>query len=309
MTQPDTSTRPNQIEHSGTVSLPHAAASIGALILLVAATAFVWPYVEPWLGTLSTIQIGLLASLVAGLFTAVGALPILFLRRISRGIEDSFMGFGAGVMLAATAFELVLPAVDRVQGDTGSGALAAGVVAIGIGLGGGLMLMLHRLVPHEHFTLGPQSGANPEKIRRVWLFIFAIALHNLPEGLAVGVGFGGENLSDGMALAIGIGLQNMPEGLVVAIALLALGYSKKAALGVTLLTGLVQPVGGLLGVSAVSLFASLMPWALAFAAGAMLFVISHEIIPESHRSGHEGKATFGVLVGFVVMLAIDITLD
>ena len=156
---------------------------------------------------------------------------------------------------------------------------------------------------------GPQRGADPEKIRRVWLFVFAIALHNLPEGLAVGVGFGGDELSDGVALAIGIDLQYIPEGLVVAVALMSLGYSRLAAFGVTLLTGLVQPVGGLMGAGAVTLMEGLLPWGLAFAAGAMLFVISHEIIPESHRKGHEGKATFGVLLGFVVMLTIDMVLD
>lgn len=298
----------SKANQSTSMSLPGAIITIVALALFVTAVAALWPILEPRLAGLSTIQMGLLASLVAGLFTAVGAIPIFFLNRISRGLEDSFMGFGAGVMLAATAFELVLPAVAQAETDTGSAALAAGVIAIGMGLGGGLMLMMHRLVPHEHFFIGPQSGGDIAKVRRVWLFIFAIALHNLPEGLAVGVGFGGE-VSDGVALAIGIGLQNMPEGLVVAIALLALGYTKKAAFGVTLLTGLVQPLGGLIGAGAVSLVTALMPWALAFAAGAMLFVISHEIIPESHRAGHEGKATFGVLVGFVVMLAIDVMLD
>lgn len=290
-----------------TVSVPGAVITIVLLALFVTGISTLWPLIAPLVAELSTVQMGLLASLVAGLFTAVGAIPIFFLYRISRGLEDSFMGFGAGVMLAATAFELVLPAVTQAEMDTGSPALASGILAIGMGLGGGIMLVMHRLVPHEHFLLGPQSGGDTAKMRRVWLFIFAIALHNLPEGLAVGVGFGGD-VSDGVALAIGIGLQNMPEGLVVAIALMALGYTRRVAFGVTLLTGLVQPLGGVVGAGAVSLVAALMPWALAFAAGAMLFVISHEIIPESHRAGHEGKATFGVLLGFVVMLAIDVML-
>jgi zinc transporter, ZIP family len=290
------------------------APSRGALLLSLLVLAFfiygagaVWPRIEHHLLELSTIQIGVLASFVAGLFTAVGALPIFFLRRISRATEDAMMGFGAGVMLAATAFELVLPAIDGAAAQYGSAAMAILVLVAGVGLGGGFLLLLHRLVPHEHFFIGPQSGGDQVRVRRVYLFIFAIALHNLPEGLAVGVGFGGD-VRDGMTLAVGIGLQNMPEGLVVAVALLSLGYTRAAAFGVALLTGLVQPVGGLIGATAVSLMQALLPWGLAFAGGAMLFVISHEIIPESHRKGHEARATLGVLTGFVALLAIDVAL-
>ncbi|WP_019021141.1 ZIP family metal transporter [Thioalkalivibrio sp. ALE23] len=282
--------------------------SLIALALFIWGVSLLWPHMEDWLGELSILQIGLLASFVAGLFTAVGAIPIFFLRRLKQSVEDAMMGFGAGVMLSATAFELALPAVEQAEAQHGSVAMAIVVLAGGIGLGGAFLLLLHKLVPHEHFVIGPQSGADPAKIRRVWLFIFAIALHNLPEGLAVGVGFGGDDVSDGIALAVAIGLQNMPEGLVVAIALLSLGYSRAAAFGVTLLTGLVQPIGGLIGAGAITLMEFLLPWGLAFAAGAMLFVISHEIIPESHRKGHEAQATTGVLVGFVTLLAIDLAL-
>ncbi|WP_019569038.1 ZIP family metal transporter [Thioalkalivibrio sp. ALE11] len=282
--------------------------SLIALALFIWGVSLLWPHMEDWLGELSILQIGLLASFVAGLFTAVGAIPIFFLRRLKQSVEDAMMGFGAGVMLSATAFELALPAVEQAEAQHGSVAMAIVVLAGGIGLGGAFLLLLHKLVPHEHFVIGPQSGADPSKIRRVWLFIFAIALHNLPEGLAVGVGFGGDDVSDGIALAVAIGLQNMPEGLVVAIALLSLGYSRAMAFGVTLLTGLVQPVGGLIGAGAITLMEFLLPWGLAFAAGAMLFVISHEIIPESHRKGHEAQATTGVLVGFVTLLAIDLAL-
>jgi ZIP family zinc transporter len=281
--------------------------SLGVLAVFILGIGAAWPRMAGWLEGLGTVRLGLLASFVAGLFTAVGALPIFFLRRISRAMEDAMMGFGAGVMLAATAFELVLPAIGIAGEQYGSDAMVILVLAVGIGIGGGCILLLHNLVPHEHFIMGPQSGADPKKVRRVYLFIFAIALHNLPEGLAVGVGFGGD-LSDGMTLAVGIGLQNMPEGLVVAVALLSLGYSKGVAFGVTLLTGLVQPIGGLVGAVAVSLSELLLPWGLAFAAGAMLFVISHEIIPESHREGHEGRATLGVLIGFVALVAIDLAL-
>jgi zinc transporter, ZIP family len=287
------------------VSILSLVGALLVLVLFIYAAGAAWPRLEAWLLGLGTIQLGLLGSLVAGLFTAVGALPILFLRHISRAMEDTLMGFGAGVMLAATAFELILPAAEGASEHYESALMAIVVLVVGVGLGGGFLLLLHRLVPHEHFVAGPQSGADAKKIRRIYLFIFAIALHNLPEGLAVGVGFGG-GAAEGITLAVAIGLQNMPEGLVVAIALLSLGYSRPTALGVTLLTGLVQPVGGLIGITAVTLMEFILPWALAFAGGAMLFVVSHEIIPESHREGHAAQATLGVLVGFVALVAIDL---
>jgi len=280
-----------------------------AALLLIMGLVLVWEGLRERLAGLGTVQLGLLASLAAGLFTGVGALPVLFLSRIRPKVEDSLMGFGAGVMLAATAFSLVLPGVAAAEAYTPNSLVAALLVAAGIGLGGLTLLACHRFLPHEHFVTGPQSGADARKLRRIWLFIFAIALHNFPEGLAVGVGFGGGDLAAGAALTIGIGLQNMPEGLIVAVGLLALGYSRAAALGVALLTGLVQPLGGLVGAGVVSLAEPLLPWGLAFAAGAMLFVISHEIIPESHRKGHEGHATLGVLLGFMVMMVLDVALD
>ncbi|MEQ9608892.1 MAG: ZIP family metal transporter, partial [Kiloniellaceae bacterium] len=167
--------------------------------------------------------------------------------------------------------------------------------------------LIHRYAPHEHFITGPK-GPHIENVRRIWLFVIAITLHNLPEGLAVGVGFGGGDIDNGIALAIGIGLQNMPEGLAVAVALLTLHYSKGQALLVALLTGLVEPLGGLIGVGAVTVAASLLPWGLAFAAGAMIFVIRDEIIPETHRKGLENHGTAGHMVGLVVMMFLDVVL-
>lgn len=284
--------------------------ALAVSLLLVVAVIDRWAELRAHLDGMGTVRLGLLASLVAGLFTAVGALPVLFLSRIRRKVEDSLMGFGAGVMLAATAFSLVLPGVESAAHYTGGNTLGAALlVGAGIGAGGLFILAMHRYLPHEHFITGPQSGADPEKMRRIWLFVFAIALHNFPEGLAVGVGFGTGDLAAGVALTVGIGLQNMPEGLVVAVAMLALGYTRATALAVALLTGLVQPLGGLFGAGVVTLAEPLLPIGLAFAAGAMLFVISHEIIPESHRKGHEGHATLGVLVGFVVMMVLDVALD
>ncbi len=147
---------------------------------------------------------------------------------------------------------------------------------------------------------GPSS-----KMKRIWLFIIAITIHNFPEGLAVGVGFGSGDVGAGTSLAIGIGLQNMPEGLAVALPLLGLGYNKWKAVGIATATGLVEPIGGLLGVGMVTAFQPILPLGLAFAAGAMLFVISDEIIPETHSKGKSRTATFGVMIGFIIMMAMD----
>lgn len=247
--------------------------------------------------------IGFIASLAAGLATGAGALPVLCFREISQRAQDIMMGFGAGVMLAATSFSLIIPAVEASGGTT----VSAFIVAGGMAIGALFLFLSDKYSPHEHFIKGPE-GADAKNLKRVWLFIIAITLHNFPEGLAVGVGFGGGDINNGITLAIGIGLQNLPEGLVVALALLVERYTIGKALAIALITGLVEPVGGVIGAGIVTLAQPLLPWGLAFAAGAMLFVISDEIIPESHRKGFEKEATFGVMVGFIVMMILDIAL-
>jgi ZIP family zinc transporter len=259
------------------------------------------------LSDIPIVYLGLLASLAAGMATGFGALPVMFTTRISQKVQDMLLGFGAGVMLAATSFSLIIPGIDAAVETHGSEAYAALIITAGMLLGGIFLWLTDKYSPHEHFIKGPE-GADAKNLKRIWLFIIAITLHNFPEGLAVGVGFGGGDVANGFSLAIGIGLQNMPEGLVVALALITEKYSKGKALWIALLTGLVEPVGGLLGVGIVSIARPLLPWGLAFAAGAMLFVISDEIIPESHRKGFEKEATFGVMVGFVVMMFLDVTL-
>ena len=257
--------------------------------------------------TMSPIMLGFLGSLMAGLMTAAGAIPVLFGRTPSRAMRDLSLGFAAGVMLAASFFSLILPALDAATLRHGDGALPAAIVCVAILLGIGMVALLNEVLPHEHFASGregPDSGA----LRRIWLFIIAITIHNFPEGLAVGVGFGADGLSGGMPLAIGIGLQNLPEGLAVAVALLGEGYSRLRSFGIAALTGLVEPVGGLIGAAVITISQPLLPWGLAFAAGAMLYVISHEIIPETHRSGHQNFATLGLSVGLVLMLFLDVWL-
>ncbi len=256
---------------------------------------------------MNPILAGFIASLLAGLASGVGALPVLLPIKLTERIQAIMLGFGGGVMLAATAFSLIVPGTEAAiaQGATQMG--AALIMTVGVLLGGVFLLLSHKYLPHEHFFKGSE-GTNAQNIKRIWLFIAAITIHNFPEGLAVGVNFGAGNPADGIPLAVGIGLQNLPEGLVVALSLVAEKYTPSYALGVALLTGLVEPIGGAIGAGVVAIAQPILPLAMAFAAGAMLFVISDEIIPESHRQGQEQEATLGVMVGFVLMMLLDIGL-
>lgn len=253
------------------------------------------------------ILVGLLASLAAGLMTGVGAIPVLFGKTISRKGSDALLGFAAGVMLSASYFSLIVPGIEAGEALYGSVPMAAIVAGLGIAAGAAVVAVLNATLPHEHFIVGPE-GSDPGSLSKIWLFVFTITIHNFPEGLAVGVGFGGGSFSNGMSLATGIGLQNAPEGLAVAVALRGQGYSKSFAFLIALATGLIEPLGGLLGVGAVSASAHLLPPGLTFAAGAMLYIISHEIIPETHRRGHQNTATLGLLIGLILMMILDVTL-
>ena len=259
------------------------------------------------LDSLSPVALGTLGSLAAGLMTAAGALPVLIGHQPSRANRDLLLGFAAGVMLAASFFSLIIPALAAAELRHDSTALPAAIVCAGILLGMGAVALLNEALPHEHFRSG-REGPAAASLRRVWLFIFAITIHNFPEGLAVGVGFGARGIEGGLPLAIGIGLQNAPEGLAVAVALLGEGYRPQHAWAIAALTGLIEPVGGLLGAAVVQVADPLLPWGLAFAAGAMLYVISHEIIPETHRAGHQRRATLGLAIGLVLMLFLDVWL-
>ncbi|RJQ66640.1 MAG: ZIP family metal transporter [Desulfobacteraceae bacterium] len=259
---------------------------------------------------MNMIVLGLAASLMAGLATGVGALPILFFKNIPARLVNTMLGAAAGVMLAATSFSLIVPGIA--YGDAIRPGAGVYIVIAGMLIGAVFLDRIDNWLPHEHFAIRREGGATstgkegPEsQLKRIWLFIIAITIHNFPEGLAVGVGFGTGDVGGGTSLAIGIGIQNMPEGLAVALPLLGLGYNRWKAIGYATLTGLVEPIGGLLGVGSVTLFQQILPFGLAFAAGAMLFVISDEIIPETHSKGKSRLATFGVMVGFVVMMALD----
>lgn len=254
----------------------------------------------------SPVLAALAGGSAAAAATALGTLPALFARRIERRTQDTLLGFGAGVMLAATAFSLVLPGIDAARAQ-GAGPWGAGLlVGLSLLVGAALVMAMDRAVPHEHFIKGPEGGDWP-RLRRTWLFVFAIALHNLPEGLAIGVAYA-TDIGQGHALAGGIAIQDIPEGMVVAIALIAAGVARGPAVLVGMGSGLVEPLGAVVGAGVVTALPGLLPAGLGIAAGAMLFVVSHEIIPESHRQGHEKFATTGLMLGFVLMMLLDTAL-
>ncbi|MEW9797460.1 ZIP family metal transporter [Alteromonas sp. CYL-A6] len=233
---------------------------------------------------------GVMASLCASLGTAVGSLGVLAVRSLSRRAEDALLSLAAGIMLAATFFSLLLPALTHAESGYGSASLSALIAGGGVLLGALGLFVIHQCAPHEHFISGP-DGKTDARLSQIWLFVIAITLHNFPEGLAVGVGFAGGEVNNGITLALGIGLQNVPEGLAVAVALRSVGYRPLNSALIGIGSGLVEPVGGLIGALAVSSASAFMPWALAMAAGAMLFIISDEIIPETHQGGNQNLAT------------------
>lgn len=248
----------------------------------------------------ATIALGLVFP---GLMTALGAVPVFFTKNVSQKLLDMMLGFAAGIMLAATCFSLVMPSIEYGGGDF----KAVMVTSLGIVLGAFIIDMIDKYSPHEHLIDKRREGVS-SSLSEIWLFIIAITIHNFPEGMATGVGFGTENINDGLALALGIGIQNMPEGLAVALSLVREKYSVKYAFIVAALTGLVEPVGAALGYGLVNVFKPVLPVVLASAAGAMLFVICDEIIPETHSKGYEREATYGIIFGFVIMMVLDILL-
>jgi ZIP family zinc transporter len=246
------------------------------------------------------IAIGSLSSILAGLATGVGALPVLFYKHITHKTLNTMLGAAAGVMLAATAFSLIVPGIQA--GNELWPGYGVYVVAVGIMVGAGFLVLADQWLPYEKYL---EQGETFDSLRKVWLFIAAVTLHNLPEGGAVGVSFGAGDWHNGVALATAVALQNIPEGLAVALPLVALGYRREQAVLIATLTGLIEPIGGVLGVIMAKAFLPLMPIGMAFAAGAMLFVITDDIIPETQSRGKARYATFAMMTGFIIMMILD----
>ena len=248
-------------------------------------------------------EIVLLTALGVGGATIIGALIGFIFKNMSHRFSDIVLSFAAGVMLSAAVLGLILPSVDY-GGEYGLLIAVIGVFAGALGLN-----VIDKIVPHLHKIAGVDSeDHNNKELGKVLLFVLAIAIHNLPEGIAAGVGFGTGNNSEALLIAGGIALQNIPEGMVIIGPMLAAGVSVKRTFIIASITGLVEVVGTLIGYFAVSVSATILPFALAFAGGTMLYVVSDEMIPETHAHGSERGATYALLVGFCVMLVSDVLL-
>jgi zinc transporter, ZIP family len=249
----------------------------------------------------------LIATLFTWFMTAAGSVPVFFTKRLNRALLDSMLGLAAGVMVAASFWSLLAPSIDLSEGSPWP-------AVVGFLLGGIVLRIVDRLLPHMHPALAEAEGPSTSW-RRSTLLVLAITLHNIPEGLAVGVAFGaaasaisGATLAGAVALALGIGLQNFPEGMAVALPLRREGLSRARAFFWGQLSGVVETIAGVLGALAVLSMRALLPYALALAAGAMVFVVVEELIPEAQVEGNSHLATAGTMLGFAIMMAMDVAL-
>ena len=242
----------------------------------------------------------LVAALLAGsicmFMTLIGSLPALLGRRITDKMIDVGLGFSAGIMLVASFTSLILPGIEMGGID---------LVIPGFILGTLVIYLIDKILPHEHIIKGYEGPPHlRRRIKAVWLIVFAIIIHNIPEGLAVGAAIT-YSIKYGVLLAIAIGIQDIPEGLAVAIPLISIGMKTRIAIGIAFLSGLIELIGAVLLVFVMSFSKTLLPIILGFAGGAMIYVVSHEVIPETHRHGYEEEATLGFLIGFMIMLILD----
>ena len=245
----------------------------------------------------------LITALGVGGATVIGSLLGFIFKKMTHRFSDIVLSFAAGVMLSAAILGLILPSVEY------GGKYGLLIAIPGIFVGALCLNLIDRLVPHLHKMIGPDIEAHHNQdLSKVLLFVLAIAIHNLPEGIAAGVGFGSGNTSQALMIAGGIALQNIPEGMVIIAPMLAAGVSPKKTFVCAMATGLIEVIGTLLGYFAVSVASAILPFALAFAGGTMLYVVSDEMIPETHAHGSERGATYALLAGFCVMLVTDVLL-
>ncbi len=266
-----------------------------------------------WFSSLSPILQALLATCFTWFLTALGAGAVFFFKSIDRRVLDGMLGFAAGVMIAASFWSLLAPAIEMAEESS----LPTFVPAVvGFLLGGGFLWIVDRVLPHLHigFPLDEAEGIKTSWQRSI-LLVLAITLHNIPEGMAVGVAFGAlgaglssASLAAAVALALGIGIQNFPEGTAVSVPLRREGLSRLKSFWYGQISGTVEPVAGVLGAAAVIFIRPILPYALAFAAGAMIYVVVEELIPESQLEKNTHVATFGAMLGFAVMMSLDVAL-
>ena len=248
-------------------------------------------------------ELVLLTSLGVGGATVIGALIGFVFKKISHKFSDIVLSFAAGVMLAAAVIGLVLPSLEY------GGKYKLVITIAGIFAGALCLNVIDKIVPHLHKIVGPDIEAHSDtNLSKVLLFVTAIAIHNLPEGIAAGVGFGSGDNAQALMIAGGIALQNIPEGMVIIGPMLASGVKPGKTFVIAMITGLIEVLGTLIGYFAVSIASAILPFALAFAGGTMLYVISDEMIPETHAHGSERGATYSLLVGFCIMLVTDVLL-
>ncbi len=266
-----------------------------------------------WFTGLHPVAQALVATLFTWFLTALGAGLVFFFKRINRKVLDGMLGFAAGVMIAASYWSLLAPAIEMAEESS----IPAWVPAtIGFLLGGFFLWIVDKILPHLHlgFPMEEAEGINTSWQRSI-LLVLAITLHNIPEGLAVGVAFGAlaadlpaTNLAGAVALALGIGIQNFPEGTAVSVPLRREGLSRLKSFWYGQLSGTVEPIAGVLGAAAVILIKPMLPYALSFAAGAMIYVVVEELIPESQLEKNTDVATIGAMIGFAVMMTLDVAL-
>lgn len=271
--------------------------------------------IESWMRTLHPVTQALVATCFTWFVTALGASLVFFFKRINQKFMDGMLGFAAGVMIAASYWSLLAPGIEMAeeQGDVASWIPAAG----GFLLGGAFLFGIDKVLPHLHlgFPTSEAEGVHTQWHRSI-LLVLAITLHNIPEGLAVGVAFGAiaadvsstTTLATAMVLALGIGIQNFPEGLSVSVPLRREGLSRRKSFWYGQLSGVVEPIAGVLGAAAVLVFRPILPYALSFAAGAMIFVVVEELIPESQYNKNTDIATIGAMLGFTIMMVLDVAL-
>ena len=244
-------------------------------------------------------QLALITALGVGGSTVFGVLLGFLFQKIPHKFNDAILGFAAGIMLAAAVLGLIVPSMEAGN---------IWITVAGILVGAIFLNFADKITPHLHHITGVGEEQHPEaqnSINKILLFVMAIAIHNLPEGIAAGVGFGSENVSNAITVALGIALQNIPEGMIIVSPLILAGVKKSRVFAIASLTGVVEVLGTLIGFFAVSIATAILPFALAFAGGTMIYVVSDEMIPETHHNGHERMATYSIIFGFITMLLLD----